>query len=602
MAARARIKTTPAPRSVVRAPAPVPAPVVAPGPGTWKVAVALFLVLFAIYLLNFRQRGAGDSIPTRRLPFSLLREGNLNLDEFTWERNERGALPYYVHYHDGHIYSVTTVATALVVTPLYVLPAWWLSHRGLAYDDVPARVLEVVMERIAAAIITALSAAVLFLTLCRLTTRRWAIALTLIYGLGTSAWSISSQALWVHGLAQLTLAVLSLILIAPAPSSAALVLAGLVTALSVANRPQTAILAAVVFLFLAVRHRRRVLYFAGLPALVGVALLAYNYAIFSTALGGYGSFAHFNGSLPAGVAGLLLSPNRGLLVFTPIMAFALWGAVRVWRVAAPPWLRWLSVALLLHVLVYALFKEWWAGYTYGPRYFSDVLPALVLFLVYGLVPYCRMAPMRAVAAALALYGVAVQAIGVYAADDVWNREPTPLELAPRRVWDWGDLQIVRSWQNGFHPLELWRVLADGFRDPVVARVGPIDPAQLDGTIQPLFVPKTMAPGSSKRVQLRITNSSKVAWPAFNGEGTINARYLTYVLVRWFSGGAAVPGVGDVILLPENAAPGEPVRMAFRLQAPSKPGDYEVEMRVTQAIDKQSGIVGLAVLHRNISVR
>jgi len=60
--------------------------------------------------------------------------------------------------------------------------------------------------------------------------------------------------------------------------------------------------------------------------------------------------------------------------------------------------------------------------------------------------------------------------------------------------------------------------------------------------------------------------------------------------------------GDVILLPENAAPGEPVRMAFRLQAPSKPGDYEVEMRVTQAIDKQSGILGLAVLHRNVSVR
>jgi hypothetical protein len=139
-------------------------------------------------------------------------------------------------------------------------------------------------------------------------------------------------------------------------------------------------------------------------------------------------------TLPAGVAGLLLSPNRGLLVFTPIMAFALWGALRVWRVAAPPWLRWSSVALLLHVIVYALFKEWWAGYTYGPRYFSDVLPALILFLVYGLVPYCRRPPMRAVAVGLALYGVAVQAIGVYAADDAWNREPTPLERAPRRVW------------------------------------------------------------------------------------------------------------------------------------------------------------------------
>jgi hypothetical protein len=112
----------------------------------------------------------------------------------------------------------------------------------------------------------------------------------------------------------------------------------------------------------------------------------------------------------------------------------------------------------------------------------------------------------------------------------------------------------------------------------------------------------MTAGSSKRVQLRITNSSNVAWPAFNGEGTINARYLTFLLVRWFAGGEVVPGVGDVILLPENVAPGEPVRMAFVLQAPSRPGDYEVEMRVTQAIDRQSGIVGVAVLRRNVLVR
>ena len=213
---------------------------------------------------------------------------------------------------------------------------------------------------------------------------------------------------------------------APSPSGA-LVLAGWSPRLR-RRRSQTAILAAVVFLFLAVRHRSRVLYFAGLPALLGVALLAYNYAIFSTALGGYGSFAHFNGSLPVGVAGLLVSPNRGLLVFTPIMAFALWGAVRVWRVAAPPWLRWLSVALLLHVLVYALFKEWWAGYTYGPRYFSDVLPALILFLVYGLVPTAG-GRRWAVAVGLALRRRRA-GIGVYAADDAWNREPTP-SSAPR---------------------------------------------------------------------------------------------------------------------------------------------------------------------------
>ncbi|HSQ01418.1 MAG TPA: hypothetical protein VL049_29705 [Candidatus Dormibacteraeota bacterium] len=591
----ARSKTIPAPRVAV------PAPVVDRGPSTWLLTTGLFLLLFAVYTLNFRLRGAGDSIPTRRLPFSLLREGNLDLDEFTWERTERGALPYFVHYHDGHIYSVTTVATAVVVTPLYLLPAWWLAHANVSYDDVRARVLEVVMERIAAAMLTALSAVVLFVMLRRLTTWRWALALTLLYGFGTSAWSISSQALWAHAVAQLTLALLCLILIAPSPSRLALIAAGAVAAVSVANRPQTAVLAGLVFLFLAVHQRWRALYYAALPGLAAIAIVIYNYAIFSNALGGYGGFEHFNGSLPEGVAGLLVSPNRGLLVFTPIMVFALWGAVRVWRVSAPPWLRWLSVALLLHILVYARFKEWWAGYTYGPRYFSDVLPALTIFLVYGLVPYCRWQAMRVLAAVLALYGVAVQAIGAYAADDGWNREPTPLERAPWRVWDWGDLQIVRSARNGLHPGELSRVIVDTIRDSSAVRVAPLEGAQLAGPIAPLHLPRQLAVGGAGDATVRITNDGGVAWPAFNGEGVISARYLTFLLVRWYTGDALVPGVGDVIPLPENLAPGESLQMDFRLEAPARAGDYDVELRVTQALDGRRGVVGPDALRAPVRV-
>lgn len=581
--------------------AAVPVPDVDRGPAPWILALGLFALLFALYTVNFRVRGAGDSVPTRRLPFSLLREGNLDLDEFSWERSERGTLPYFVHAHGGHIYSVTPIATAIVATPLYVLPAWWLAHAHIDYDDVRARVLEVVMERVTAAALTALSAVVVFLVLRCLTTSRWAVALTLLYGIGTSAWSISSQALWAHALAQLTLALLSLILIAPVPSRRALLAAGAVAAVSVANRPQTAVLAALVLLFLVVHQRWRALYYAALPAIAGLGLAVYNYAIFNTALGGYGSLGHFNGSLGEGLSGLLASPNRGLLVFTPIMGFALWGAVRVWRVPAPPWLRWLSVVLLLHVLVYATFKEWWAGYTYGPRYFSDVLPALTIFLVYGLVPYWRWSGVRVVATALALYGVAVQAIGAYAEDDSWNREPTPLERAPWRVWDWSDLQIVRSARRGLHPFELGRVVLDTTHDGPGARIAELTPEQLAGPIAAFGLPARMSVGGSVAATVRITNGSDVSWPAFNGEGTISSRYLVFLLVRWFAGGAPVPGVGDVVLLPENLSPGESVEMAVRLDAPPRPGDYELELRVSQAIDGRRGVVGPDAVRRPVRV-
>src|SRR5262245_15718396 len=95
------------------------APAAAAEPRTGRVALLLFFTLFVVYAANFRLVGSGDSIPTRVLPFSILRQGNLDLDEFMWARRSDGRLPYYVHWSGGHIYSVSTIATAIVITPLY---------------------------------------------------------------------------------------------------------------------------------------------------------------------------------------------------------------------------------------------------------------------------------------------------------------------------------------------------------------------------------------------------------------------------------------------------------------------------------------------------
>jgi len=580
--------------------APV-APPPAAAPRTWVVALLLFAGLFTLYVANARMLAAGDSIPTRRLPFSLVRELDLDLDEFTWELDAQGRAPYYVHRAHGHVYSVSTVASAVVVAPLYVLPAWWLARNDVGYDDVRARVLEVVMERISAALLAALGAALLFVVLRRLTTWRWALGLTLIYALGTSTWAIASQALWPHALAQVTLVAVSLVLLAPAPSRAALVGAGLMVALMVANRPQMLIVALLATGFVA-RHRRRDLVaFAALPALMAIALALYNRVIFTTVTGGYGGFGSLRGTPLEGLAGLLVSPSRGLLIYTPIMAFALWGAVRLWRTAAPPWLRWLSVGVGLHVLLHASFVTWWAGHTYGPRYFTDVLPALTIFLLYGLVPFWRRPALRALAALLVAWGVGVQAIGVYAADDAWHREPLPISQAPHRLWDWSDTQIARSLGNGFRGGELAVMLCDAFRDPVPAALAVLTPADLAARIEVPELPAPMRRAQTAPVTVGIENAGGRAWPAFNGEGVISARYLVFLMVRWFDGERLVPATGDVLPLPQNVAPGERVRLEVPLQAPARPGRYTVELRVTQAVDGTRGIVGPDAWRRAVRV-
>src|SRR6185369_6342247 len=164
-------------------------------------------------------------------------------DEFVSFLGEEGEGPNYVRERAGHYYAGNTVVTPLLIAPLYVLPDRWLAANGIPYDDVRAQLVVVVMERIAAASLTALSASCLWLVLAGMTTARRALAITLIYALGSSTWVIASQGLWTHTLSELALVVVSAVLLRPAPSAVAMVLAGAMAALAVANRAPTLIFA-----------------------------------------------------------------------------------------------------------------------------------------------------------------------------------------------------------------------------------------------------------------------------------------------------------------------------------------------------------------------
>jgi len=552
----------------------------------------LFLALTLIYFCNFRLRGAGDSLPTRVLPFSILREANLDLNEFTWASSPERGWPYYIHGKfegDGfRFYSVSSIATAVVVTPLYLAPTAWLAWNDISYDDSRARVVMVLMEKLSAALLTAMSAALLFLALSGMTTWRWALALTMVYALGTSTWSISSQALWSHALSELCLAALFAILIHRNGSKGWRLAAAVVAILMVWNRPQMAVFAAVLFVYAVSRDRRAVIPLFGLAFVSGALLLAYNLWALGNPAGGYGSFGHFSHPLMKGLAGLTVSPNRGLFIYTPIAIFSAWGAVQVWRRDAPAWLRMMTVGLAGHVILYSKFDEWWAGFSYGPRYFSDVQPLLVVLLVYGLVPYWRLRSVRAGALLCVAYGVFVQAVGVYAEDDGWNRDPISVDTRPERVWDWGDTQIWRAMGNGFRGFELLPVLVDTFRDDVPARLVELNQADLASRVELVDMPTEIRARDTATMRVRVTNTGNAAWPMFSGKGLLDIRHLVFVVQSWKLRGQPIAGLGEVVLLPENLAPGESREMELPLTAPPQAGEFEIEVRVTQAIDGQRG--------------
>ena len=69
-----------------------------------------------------------------------------------------------------------------------------------------------------------------------------------------------------------------------------------------------------------------------------------------------------------GALGLLVSPSRGLLVFSPVVLVALAGFRPMREEGWQSDLRWCALAAAAQFGLYAFYSVWWGGHTYGPRY------------------------------------------------------------------------------------------------------------------------------------------------------------------------------------------------------------------------------------------
>jgi hypothetical protein len=171
-----------------------------------------------------------------------------------------------------------------------------------------------------------------------------------------------------------------------------------------------------------------------------------------------------------GFPGSLVSPSRGLLVYTPWAAFAFWGAARLWREKSLGWSRPLIVALVAIWAVQVGAQDYWAGWCFGPRYFTDLLPFLAWFLVPVWASIRARPVLRVAFAATVAFALWVQVVGTfYYPQGDWDGSPVDVELKPQRCWDWSDNQLRRSWEAGPAPLVLlseWeRVLQGRSEEP-----------------------------------------------------------------------------------------------------------------------------------------
>lgn len=151
-----------------------------------------------------------------------------------------------------------------------------------------------------------------------------------------------------------------------------------------------------------------------------------------------------------GIPGLLVSPSRGIITFSPIVLVAVAGFRDAFRASwTSP--RWCAAAAVAQLLMYGAFAVWWAGHTYGPRYMLDVLPVLIPLAAATLArARCGGLTTSLCIAALA-WSIAVAATGAFCyPQEEWNTSPVDVHRDHARLWDWSDAQFLRCWRTGLN--------------------------------------------------------------------------------------------------------------------------------------------------------
>lgn len=385
------------------------------------VALLIASSAFLIYNANMRTIAAGDTYAARYLPLSIWRHQSLHLDPVADMVAQGRQLPsqpdkttgaYWIAKGpDGQLVPRYPILLPLVVTPLYAPAVVYLN----ANDWEPGRVEEVarLMEKLCASLLASLSVGLLYRLMRRRLNMRQAATLTLIYAFCTTTWVISSQAFWTHGLAQVLITG-ALLLMTGSPTALRISMAGLLCGLIAANRQPDAVLAAGLGLYGLWWGRSHLPLLVTTAVVPGLLTLGYNLRFVGDVLGGYGLDPrpeNFNDNLLEGVAGLLVSPTHGLFVFSPFLLFLLWRFPTIFRDQATRALNVsLAGAMVVQLIVYAA-TDWRQGVSFGPRWFTDMLPILMWMLA----PVAAALSARAhLAFSIACgIGLAIQAAGAF---------------------------------------------------------------------------------------------------------------------------------------------------------------------------------------------
>ncbi|HAS83628.1 MAG TPA: hypothetical protein DCS43_13400 [Verrucomicrobia bacterium] len=413
--------------------------------------VGVMAVAFIVYMGNGRGWPSGDTIPNKLLPISILQEGDLDLDEFVAQIPQ--GKRYSMVTVNGRTYSSYPLGTAFTALPVYavagcVIPGLYAERMapfhalGQGFGN-ERRTVASTLEKLSAALVAACSVLFVWLIARSRADVYTALLVTGAYAFGTSVMSSASQALWTHTGSCLALTAMLYLTTRPGVHATGLLIAGACAGWAFFCRPTNVLALAVFGFWVLVNRRQRALWWALGAAVVTLLAMLLNNVLYGHILGGGSARAgRLGGFSLEALLGVLFSPSRGLLVFSPYLALALLGGIVVNR--RTPW-RWEGgclAAAMIYILLYACWPDWGGGYSLGPRLLCDVVPLLVLPFLSVCVSLPSAWRWRVPCVLAVALSVAVHAMGAYRGDQGWNgriyrkQEVSALWQVRNSQWRW----------------------------------------------------------------------------------------------------------------------------------------------------------------------
>lgn len=339
------------------------------------ITAVLFLVAFGVYAMTIsRAQTTTDVFGANWTSWHLVKTGSPWIDGIT--------IPQIAHRPPGLSAIVTTDNghTAFGRFPGVVvasLPAYLLAGSD-SMTNVPAS--------LTSAFLTAAALALMFSALRRHLDDRRALVATVIFGFATPVWTVSANSMWPH-----TITVIGIAGMAWTAASGRWWWTGVFGGITLWGRVHAAIIVAVLGIGVAVARRDpRLLLRVAVPStaflLASCAWIHWVYGSWSP-LGAYdGGTVNANADQyrfsVVNQLGMWVSPDRGILVWTPLVVVLLPALVRSWS-TLPDWSRSLLVGGLVYTVLGGTLNtftggEGFYGYRYGVEMLACATPALAL--------------------------------------------------------------------------------------------------------------------------------------------------------------------------------------------------------------------------------